>query len=204
MNWNEITWLESQLLSLSCHCADHYQFIKPFLSLREVSCFCALWNQTLLQSYKVFCATKKYLYSICQKHLTVFEIWEPLCLLHSASKLTIILANVTLLTTKLYIQGWWEILIHPVTERRYLQIVSVNQSEGTDWSKRVLCRPYAPLGIREGGAGIAAFRIKQFFLLQGMISLSPSLSICPEMHGVTPTNRMKAVNCQELLSVLSQ
>jgi hypothetical protein len=38
------------------------------LSLSEVHCFCALWNETLLQSFDIFYASRKYLYFVKSGH----------------------------------------------------------------------------------------------------------------------------------------
>lgn len=61
---DETMWLGSQLCPLFCYCADHFQ-------LRQ-ACFCALWNETIFQSFNVFYAIETCLY---------FTINKPSCFL---------------------------------------------------------------------------------------------------------------------------
>jgi hypothetical protein len=55
VKWDETTRLLRQLPPLFCYCADNSQPIKLCHSLSKVDCLSALWNETLLQSFNVFC-----------------------------------------------------------------------------------------------------------------------------------------------------
>jgi hypothetical protein len=53
MNEHEITWLWSQLIPISSYCTYHPQLSTP-LSLCEVDCSQASWNEALLSSFNVY------------------------------------------------------------------------------------------------------------------------------------------------------
>lgn len=40
-----------------CYCACHFQVSQALSSLNEVDSFCALWNETFLQSFNAFFAS---------------------------------------------------------------------------------------------------------------------------------------------------